>query len=60
MSSVKPALSMDALPKASILKPSITPLLLAVSLLGYYTGREHWLGSNLYAQVKLRLVGNIF
>lgn len=60
MGSVKPALSMHLFPKASILKPSIIPLLLAVSVSEYYAGREHWLGSNLHAQDKTRLVGNIF
>lgn len=60
MGSVNPALSMDLFPKASILKPSITSLLLAVSVSEYYAGREHWLRSNLHAGLKTRLVGNMF
>ena len=48
MGSVKPALSVDLFPKASVLKPSVTALLLAVSVSEYYTGREHLLSSNLY------------
>lgn len=60
MGSVKPTLSVDLFPKASISKLSITPLLLAVSVSKYYAGREHLLSSNLHVQVKTRPAGNIF
>lgn len=47
MGSVKYTLSVDIFPKASLLKASITPLLLALSVSEYYAAREHWLSSKL-------------
>lgn len=47
MGSVKCTLYVDLFPNASLLKPSITPLLLALSVSEYYAAREHWLSSKL-------------
>lgn len=47
MGSVKCTLSVDLFPKVSLLKPSITPLLLALSVSEYFAAREHWLSSKL-------------